>query len=533
MRGFSIKYIVFYTIIILFIAACATVVKPSGGSADRIAPVRLDAFPADSSINFTENKIILIFDEFVKLNSPRTQILMNPYIDGGIEVNNKGKKIIVHLPDSLKKNSTYHIFFGNSVQDITEGNIASNLHYVFSTGSFLDSCSITGYAINAFENTSNPDAWLMLHKEINDIKDTTPVYLTHANEKGAFVFSNLSPGKYHVLALVDANSDYRFNLPNEKIGFFHETIELTPNKTRVDSIKIRLFQDIDSTQKKIKNEVIRYRTVRISFKSTLENPQVKILKGGDAIYEWSSNKDTVIFWVPDLKQDSLSCIIQDGEFIDTIHQSLNVKIRFNKAITDTVIKIHNNLRKNKLLHFDTLKLSFSAPILKKDHSKIMLISDSTSIDFEIIQDDSLAKSWAIIFENTLGAEAQIIIDKDAFTNIFGHSNDSLAFKFKTTTEDDFGMFILTLGLAPSSPFLVQISSSEMYREQYLAAHIDSIIFKNLLPGEYQVKLIVDKNKDKKYTSGDFDSQRQAEPVYTLPRPINIRKNWESRNYWLL
>lgn len=526
-------YFLLVAVIALALLACATVVKPTGGSTDKAPPELLQAYPADSTINFTGNKIILEFDEFVKLNNPRSQVLMNPFIGEDVDITAKGKKIIIKLPDSLADAGTYHIFFGNSVQDITESNISTNMHYVFSTGPYLDSCTISGFAINAFENTSNDEAWVLLHNSKNDIKDTTPVYLAHSNEKGAFVFSNLKPGTYHALALVDANSDYIFNLATELIGFYPEPIVLDAENTRLDSLKIRLFENADTTQKKIKNEVIRFRTVRIGFKESLKNPQVSILMGGDVQYEWDNDQDTIIFWLPNRTQDSLGCIISDGSFADTIYQDLNVKLRNNKVITDTTFKVLSNLHKGKLIHTDTLVLEFTSPITSIDTSKMMLISGEDTVSFNIEKHDSLGREWAVLYEITPDAKGTMILDKGAFTNIFGHSNDSTALRWQCTKDEDFGSLILTLGPPPSYPFILEISGSEGYQRQYLEAWTDTITFIELFPGAYKVKLTIDKNKDGEFTTGDFDSDRQPEPVYTLPRPVSIRANWESRNYWSL
>ena len=515
----------------MVILSCATVVKPNGGPKDSTAPALEIAYPADSTVNFTESKIILEFNEFVKLNNCRAQLLMNPIIVEDVEISARGKKVIIKLPDSLDDAGTYHIFFGNSVQDITEGNITTNLHYVFSTGHYLDSCSISGYAINAFENTSNKEAWLLLHKQYADIQDTTPVYLAHADEKGAFQFSNLKPGTYYAFALVDANSDYKFSLANELVGFYPDPIVLSPEISRIDSIKIRLFENADTIQKKIKSEIFRFRTVRVGFKQEMANPKIQFLKGSGSIYEWDENNDTVLLWVGDRNTDSLNFIIRDVTYSETILQAINVKLRSNKALTDTTVKVFSNIQKGKLMHFDTLKLNFFVPLTNIDDTKMLLISGADTVGFSLEKYDSLGREWSVIFEVVPELSGTLICDSGAFTNLFGHTNDSTAIKWQTTKDEDFGDLILSLGLPPSYPFIVQLSGSEGYEEQYLPAWTDTIKFSRLLPGSYEVKIIVDKNKDGKFTTGDYESQRQPEPVYTLPRPIAIRQNFESRSLW--
>ena len=136
--------------VLFLITACATVEKPSGGPTDRTAPKMAAAVPADSSINFNSSRIIIEFDEFIKLNNPNSQVIINPFPKEKPIFSVRGKKVKIELKDTLLPNTTYHIFFGNAVQDITENNPAAGLNYVFSTGSSLDSCSLSGFASDAF-----------------------------------------------------------------------------------------------------------------------------------------------------------------------------------------------------------------------------------------------------------------------------------------------------------------------------------------------------------------------------------------------
>ena len=64
----------------------------------------------------------------------------------------KGKFLYIELKEELKPNTTYNLNFGNSIADITEGNLAGELQYVFSTGDFLDSLTWLGTVKNAFNN---------------------------------------------------------------------------------------------------------------------------------------------------------------------------------------------------------------------------------------------------------------------------------------------------------------------------------------------------------------------------------------------
>ena len=59
------------------------------------------------------------------------------------------KVLKIKILDTLKDNTTYSFNFGNSILDNNEGNLFPNYKYVFSTGSYIDSLTLKGTAIDA------------------------------------------------------------------------------------------------------------------------------------------------------------------------------------------------------------------------------------------------------------------------------------------------------------------------------------------------------------------------------------------------
>ena len=51
-------------------------------------------------------------------------------------------------------------------------------------------------------------------------------------------------------------------------------------------------------------------------------------------------------------------------------------------------------------------------------------------------------------------------------------------------------------------------------------------FAYLDPGKYQARIIHDINGDKKWTTGDYDTGRQPEPVSYMPKEIDVKEFWE-------
>ena len=47
------------------------------------------------------------------------------------------------------------------------------------------------------------------------------------------------------------------------------------------------------------------------------------------------------------------------------------------------------------------------------------------------------------------------------------------------------------------------------------------------PGEYEVRILYDDNKNGKWDPGNFLQKKQPEIVERIPRKINIRNNWDN------
>jgi len=56
---------------------------------------------------------------------------------------------------------------------------------------------------------------------------------------------------------------------------------------------------------------------------------------------------------------------------------------------------------------------------------------------------------------------------------------------------------------------------------------------DITPGKYQIKYIVDSNRDRKWTTGSWKKRAQAEQVINYPSEITIRSNWDLELEWKL
>lgn len=517
----------------LLVYSCATVEKPSGGPRDFVAPKMVSAVPSDSSTQFNSQKIVIEFDEFVRLNNPTSQVIVNPFPIKKPDVSVQGHKVKLTLNDTLIPNTTYHIFFGDAVEDITEGNKASGLNYVFSTGNYLDSCSVKGFAGDAFTNIASEKAWVLLYRKISDFTDTIPLYIAHVNDKGAFSFRNVAPGSYYICAIEDNNSNFRFDLPDEKIGFLGEPIQLSAENPVVDSLKLYLFVEKAKEQKHLKTEIAGYQTVRSSYRLPMLSPAISILTSAEnTLYAWNKTNDTITFWVKNPVEDTLKYIIRDGVFSDTLAQNLKTKSRV-KTVTDTSWRLISTVHGETMPFTEVFAVSSTMPMDAPDTAQIIFRLNNDTIASVWQKNDSLGRSWKLLAELSPGDDCSIIIKKGAFRNFFGYGNDSIAYKFKVAGPDDLGSMHLTFTNRPATKLILFAESKVMNRKIILGTDSTEIILENLIPGDYNLKIVSDADGDNNWTTGDFGKKRQPEIVFTLSRPVQVKKGWESKIGWSL
>ncbi len=207
---------------------CANIVPPQGGPRDTIPPVLIKSNPGDSARNFTGNKIVFTFDEFVDVQDVQGNLLVSPMARINPVVDFKLREITVKLKDSLEANTTYTLDFGKAVKDITEGNIMKNFRYTFSTGPYIDSLELEGSVIMA--ETAKPDSTMivMLHSSKDDsaVVKEKPKYIARLDGKGRFHFKNL-PGKtFYLYALKDEGGMRRYMNEKQAFAFADKPVDL-------------------------------------------------------------------------------------------------------------------------------------------------------------------------------------------------------------------------------------------------------------------------------------------------------------------
>jgi hypothetical protein len=186
------------------LSSCANMLPPGGGPRDSLPPRLVMATPKDSGLNAGGHEVNLVFDEYVTLDNPITNVIISPTLKSTPLITSKLRNVTISFPkDTLQPNTTYTFDFGDAVKDVNEGNIARGLRYVFSTGNRIDYNTYSGKIILAETGKVDSNMIVMLHRNLDDsaVAKEKPEYYTRVNGRGEFMFHNLPEGVFAVYAL--------------------------------------------------------------------------------------------------------------------------------------------------------------------------------------------------------------------------------------------------------------------------------------------------------------------------------------------
>lgn len=219
----------FFTAIVFYIIAatgCANIVSPTGGPRDSLPPVLIKAVPADSARNFSSNRITLTFNEYVDLQDVPTNLTVSPVPKINPIVERKLHNITIKLKDTLEKNTTYAINFGNAIKDVNEGNVLKNFTYVFSTGNTIDNNTLSGRVLLAETGKADSTLIVVLHTSSEDsaVANKRPRYVAKLDSSGYFHFRFLAPGTYHIYAMEDASGTKKYTSTSQLFAFANDPV---------------------------------------------------------------------------------------------------------------------------------------------------------------------------------------------------------------------------------------------------------------------------------------------------------------------
>lgn len=567
--------------------SCASIGRPDGGPLDEAPPRFISSSPAAGALNNTKKRVIIEFDEFIKLEKANEKVVVSPPQVKQPEIKPVGKRITVNLLDSLKPNTTYTIDFSDAIVDNNEGNPLGNFAFTFSTGAVIDTMEVAGTVLDASNLEPVKGMLVGLHSNIADSAFVKLPFdrVARTDSRGHFSIRGVAPGKYHIYGLNDADQNFIFSQKSEALAFsdsliiprFEERIRqdtmwidsltvdtITEAKYThylPDNIVLRAFKEELSSQYLVKSE--RLTPPKFTFYFAAKADTLPVLKGlnfdeKDAfIIEKSLRNDTIHYWIKDsllYKQDTLAMSLS-YLYTDTLNQlvprtdtlRLVAKQQFKKAEApkkkkkkdedepEPTLFLPVNTRASSAMDvYDYISLTFDEPVASFDTAAIHLREKVDTlwkdVPFVFEQDTSQLRKYDLFYDWEHGKEYEFSVDSTAFKGQYGLFTDKIKQSFKVKAKEEYAAIYFNVSGADSTAFVQLLDPQDKVLRQVPVIN-GQADFYYLNPGKYGARLINDTNNNGVWDTGLYEGRRQPEMVYYYSQLLEPKANWELEQTW--
>lgn len=513
--------------LLVSIASCANRGTPSGGEKDIEPPQIIKSEPENFTTNFKEKEIRIYFNEYIKIKNLQKQLIISPPMEYQPDITPLGsasKYIRIKILDTLQPNTTYAFNFGQSIVDNNEENPYPYYRYVFSTGSYIDSLSVSGQILDAKERTTDKFVSVMLYEMDSTYTDSTiyknkPKYITNTLDSvTTFKIDNIKAGKYKLIALKEENSNYTFQQKTDKIGFYDGVVTVP-----TDSLfTLKLFnENIDFKALRPKQDAGQ--KITFGYEGDYKGVQIELLDTTPEDFEQRITKDpktdTLYYWYkPKLELDSTRFVVKNKIYLDTL------KFRFKDSKQDS---LQIKAIQSSTLHFNQdFQLQANIPFTKMDEQYISIM-DKDSIDVPFTSTfQEIENIYTFKFDKNEANLYKIQMLPGTFEDFFGNANDTLSYSLKTNRKSDYGNIRVRL-INVKYPLIVQLVDDKglVAYEKY-TTDSNSVDFNDLVPRQYYLRAIYDANGNEKYDPGNFLKQQQPERVSYAQDIDPVRANFD-------
>jgi hypothetical protein len=514
-----------------------------GGPIDETNPTVLEINPANNSVNVKPTEIFILFDEYIKLENPTKNIIITPKVNKDeLEIIGLKNTVRIVLNQELEASTTYVFNFQKAIEDLSEGNLAENLKLVFSTGQNIDSLSFSGKINYSFSKGGDEfkDVIVGLYPILDTLDGfkTAPYYISQIDTAGNFKINNIKPGDYKAFAWEDKNSNLKADYKSEDFDFLLDTAKISQN---IDNVTFNLSKG-DQTPIKLIRSSPNSRQYDLILNREPVETKISHEEIGQSIFYTINSDKRLKLYSSKTYSDSLSIGIQLRDSIGfSIDTTLYAKFQESERKPEKITITGNT---GKTFHSEIpIELKFNKPILKLNFDSLYISYDTASIipitDKMVSFLDSSQRTKINIkvpIDPSLTFDIFTIKASDStFMDIEGQYNEKpFLGNYRKLKKESLSDAISGRIENGTGPYIVQLlnSKNEPAYETYLE-NTDTYKFNLIEPGTYQIRVISDSNKNRRWDPSNFQQRRYAEQVSYFEDPTTKKREITIRGGWTL
>lgn len=509
-------------VLALIISGCASISSPTGGEKDIIAPKLIATNPKNGQTNVNPETISLTFDEDVQLLDINRELIIAPYTESTYKTRVKDGQIDITFTDKWQPNSTYSLNFRNSIADITEKNPARNVVVTFSTGAYLDSGSVSGKINYLFDLKNAINVNVLLYPAADTIQVTKgkPLYVSATDSSGNFTFRNIKEGRYDIYALQESSSNLRYDSEREQIAYLDSAIQVSPHTA---SVQLYLHTQ-DATAPFISSRRSFSNVYEVEYNEGLTKATIQ--NAGNEIKSTLANSGKTLRLFP-VSPDEKPWIVEAQDSAGNLKvDTVQVRLAGNKAPRRN--KSFEVVGGGSMRATDTLKLQFEVPIkVLQPNGAVTIVEDTitttttkTAADIQLNADQTQA---TILLPLKATRELSVSIDTTKIVPFIGDLLNSANQKVTIVKKEDVATLRIPFQTSQSSYIIQLLQDGKVVKEE---KNLKTALWEDLKAGRYQLRILIDTNKNGIWNKGDLQKKQLPEPVYLHPEAIELRTNWE-------
>lgn len=555
-----------YFSIQILVSSCANVSSPTGGPKDTIPPRLVDIYPSYGTLQFNEKVIRLEFDEPIQLKDLKNQLIITPSVEADYKIKQTKTGLELTFEEKFSDSTTYTFAFREAIGDLNEGNPVEDLKLAFSTGDYLDSLSINGRIEDLMTGKPIEDALVSLYRAHDTLTlfNSRPYYLAKSNKEGYYQFDNLKTGQYLIYATKDANKNLKADSRTEPFGFIKDTLDLVEN---IDSLHINI-QRINTEPLMVNNsrptgqyyEITLNKGVR-SYKlepmdTTAEQLYSNLVEQSKKIrvYNTAGIEDSLAAYLT--VTDSLKQQLQDTLYVKFQESrrpkepfSLSVDPKGGSPIQEHFKATFTFTKPVTAVNFDSLFFRYdSLTYVRADtagnftwnsqRDKLVLttkldasLADKPAVALDGEEQAAEANGEAKVNQKKGPAGVELYAGKGAF--ISADQDSSAVQQLKYTFADSKNFGTIQGNFSTQAPgFTIQLLQAGNLSVAKEIENQQNFLFKQVQPGEYRIRILIDRDGNGQWDPGNINERIEPEPVIITEEKIVLKANWEITNILL-
>lgn len=283
-----------------------------------------------------------------------------------------------------------------------------------------------------------------------------------------------------------------------------------------------------------------------------------------AVLEASATRDTLTYWIADTTVAALDSLHLAVTYLrtDTLDNlswttdTLNFSMRKQKAKqekkkkkkddSDTIadapkvhlLKVTPSLTSQAEV-YSPFQLSFDEPLDSFNanglHLSVMEPGDTlwTEIKAPLFAHPSAYQPLKLTatYEWLPGAKYMFTADTLTFRGIYGHSNEPVKVEFTVKKLEEYGNITFNVTNLNGQPAFIELLNAQDAPVRSEIIKGGSVTFKNIIPGTYYARLIIDTNENGKWDTGSIEKSIQPEDVFYYSKKISLKRNWDITQQW--